>query len=259
MAREWLLVTGPTHGGTRLLVSVLSRHPEIATPETEALSVAEDYPWLHNLFMQAVETMGLHEARAAVDPDELAFVLDAYADACGPGRYRLVKLPNYPPMAREAFEEAIDLARVVSTNRASEPILASKRKRGRDAEQMANRRKFLFQTKKCLVEDRKRVLNAHDYETLHEAHMRAYEARIEAWQDDEEAAPVTRLRADDVVERPERLADLLTALDMSTDPLEEMRAVVDRDRLQQEGLVYRLKRRGLRAKNWVQARLAERS
>lgn len=257
MDRDWLLVTGPTHGGTRLIVSVLSQHPEIAVPAMDELSVAKDSPWLHNIFIQAVRRMGLHEDQAPLDPEELRFVLEAYEEACGPGRYCLVKLPNYPMMAREAVEEAIDLDVVVYTSRSSDRILASKKKRGKDVRHAEERSQYLYQVKKCLPEDRKRVLNARDYETLHEAQMKAFRARIEAWKQAEGPPEVLRLYGDDVVENPQRLEELLDVLDLSRDPLEMMRAVVDANRLQQRGRWYQLKEQGLRAKNWLAARLGD--
>lgn len=253
MEREWILVTGPTHGGTRLLAKVLARHPEIAAPSSEDLSVAEDYRWLHVFFIDAVSEMGLHEEGPPVDEDELAFVLDAYEQVCGEGRYGLVKMPNYPLMAREAFENVLDLAMVVYTSRPWDEILASKRKRGREVRMVEDHQRFVQQTKKCLPEDRARVLNAHDFETLHEAQMEATRARFEAWRQADAGPTVTQLDAHELASRREALAEMLDELGLSRQPVDRMLDVVDEDRLASEGVLDVIKRQGLRGKNNLQA------
>lgn len=259
MPRQWILATGPAHSGTRLLVDVLGRHPEIAVPDDDHLTVAREYPWLHNLFLDSVRDMGLHEERIPVDPDELAFVLDAYAEAAPEGRYVLVKLPHAPLLAREAFEQAVDLEAVAYTTRSADKIRASKEKRGKDIRVLEDRERFLLQAKRCMVEERKRLLNAWDFETMHEAEMRTFETLIERWADEEGPPTVTEMTQETFVEDPARLEAFLGGLGLDSDEVDRMTAVVDADRLQQRGLVYQLKENVLRGKNRLRARLEERA
>lgn len=259
MSDEWILVTGPAHSGTRLLVDVLGRHPEITLPDDEVLTVAQEYPWLHNIFLTAMREMRLYEEEIPVDPEELAFVLDAYAQAGGEGRYTLVKLPHSPLLARSAFEEAVDLQAVVYTTRDSDKIRRSKEKRGKDIRLIENRERFLDQVKRCRLEERPHLLNAWDFEETHAAKMRTFDTLIDEWAEEPGPPTTTELTAEAFVGEKDRLRSFLDSLDLSTDEVEEMTEIVDPERLQQEGWMYQLKEKAWRGKNWLRAQLERRT
>lgn len=244
---RWILVTGPGHGGTRLMTRVLARHPEVTLP-SDHLTRAREYEPLHILYTVALDRMGLHEERLPVDRGELEFLLEAYDELCEPGRHRVLKMPHYPLFHLEAFADLVDLGAIVYVDRPVEKLIASNEKRGKDIKYL-RRRKFLRQVKKCLAEDRKEILNARDFQQLIRAQVRACETLIDRWDESGGEPPVDRFRAGELSSSRERLGSVLERLDLDRDPLDEMLSLVDPDRVHQRGFWYRLRQKPVRLKN----------
>lgn len=105
MQQKCILVTGPGHSATRLLVQLFNRHPDVSVPMSSLNSVAEFLP-IHRYFISVMDRTRLHSEEYAIDPGELKLLMDAYRLNTDPSRkFLLFKLPFYPLLCLDWFSD----------------------------------------------------------------------------------------------------------------------------------------------------------
>jgi len=254
MGRSWILVTGAGHGGTRLLTRALAGHPDVAIPEDE-LTVAWELETLHEFFIDTMDRTRLHQPGLNVDGDELAFILDAYEQACEDDpEFVVLKMPHYPLLSLDTVADQLDLAAILYTHRPVDKIYQSNLKRGKDIQYM-EREVYLRQVKKCGLDDRRKLIADRDFEDLIRAQVDELETRVKAWNDGDREPPIQEIDLEELTSDPAALREVLSDIGLAAGPADDMLDVVDADRLEQRGLWYKFKQRQLEAKNRLKALL----
>jgi hypothetical protein len=163
MKQKAILITGSPHSGTRLVLKMLSNHPDISVPN-EILNFVGEFPPLHHYFISSVNHTPLYSADYNHDYEELKFILDSYmlkVDTNKP--FVAIKMPFHPLTCLSHFYEYFgeDL-QVLFTRRNREKIVTSYWRRAEDKRYFNNPESLKIQVKKLPVNKRKQALVDHD-------------------------------------------------------------------------------------------------
>jgi len=91
-----ILTSGSGHSATRLLVRMLSQHPDVYVPLSCLNQVCEFIP-LHRFFIESMDQTPLSSEEYIINEKELKFILDSYMyniDSSKP--LFVLKQPYYP-------------------------------------------------------------------------------------------------------------------------------------------------------------------
>lgn len=248
MTNKVLLITGAPHSGTRLLLRMLARHPEISVPEHILNSVGEFYP-LHKYFVRMIDRTPLQDAHYFFDYEELAFLLDSYMQATDSAKpMAVVKMPFYPLNCLEFLHNHFrNKLHVVFTSRDPEKIYSSYSRRGADVIFNRHPDEHVRQVKKLPVSQRRQFLTEPDKGKLIREIVRSTEAKKDAWNASHPESFITSIKVSDLAKSEDLLKQLLQNLNLPQEHVHEMHRVLDQNRLM-VGKTVKLK--DLFWKNW---------
>jgi hypothetical protein len=230
-----ILVSGPGHSATRLVVRLLERHPDVCVPRRALNGVAEYAP-LHRFFIRAMDRTSLDSADYQIDRDQLGAVLDAYMEHVDESRpFFVLKMPYYPLNCLELFFRYYG-GRVVPVycRRPPDKIVRSFLARGEDALYFAgDPAELLRQVKKLGPERRKEHLEQPAPQRFFQELVAWCEHLREAWDRDHPASPFVVLDVEELGRSEEYLLEALRRIGLRPVPARQMLRLVDRDRLMQ--------------------------
>lgn len=126
-----ILVTGVGHSGTRLMVNMLAKHPDVdaALPY---LTQERELRALHRYFIRMMEQTPVYSATYHLDETELRFVLDAYLELfAADAQHIVIKMPYYPLNLMDFFVDYFEgRIQFVYTRRPPEKVVKSFLNRG---------------------------------------------------------------------------------------------------------------------------------
>lgn len=232
--QQCVLVTGLGHSATRLLVQLLSRHPDVSVPLGQLDPVQEFRP-LHMWFVQAMDRTPLYSPDYWIDEDELRVVLRAYELNVDPAKpYFVIKQPYYPLYYLEFFaREYPGRLHLIYTERPIEKVIRSWQRDQGDYFFFEGP-ELLRQAKKLHPDDRARFLTdlaTHDSTEYLKAVERHSLALRDDWNVRHPDRPFTTVDMERLSREPDYLREILDGIALSTDPVEQMLEIVDRDRL----------------------------
>ncbi len=259
-----LLITGPGHAATRLLVRMLAEHPQVVVPRPLLNGVLE-YPPLHRFFVEVMDRTPWSSATYAVDKRELFFVLDSYFEAHDDrGGVGIVKMPYYPLFCLDMFEEYFG-GRVafLYCERPVEKIVRSYEQRGEDRLYFRDRPEELpRQLKKLALADRKRHLARPDPRRFfHDLVRRCDQLRLD-WNHRHPDNPLIAVPVEELARSRERGRALLGTLGLDARQTEAMYRGVDEGRLMRGASLRNALRYGTLArsiKRWASPRFVARA
>lgn len=156
-----ILVTGVGHSGTRLVMNMLRKHPDVSVPDAAVLTPNQEYPALLDFFRRVIDKTPLHATDYVIDWKELAFILEAYEAVVNKHKpFFALKMPYYPLNCPEFFLQRYGpCLNLVYTMRSTEKVLASYIRRREDQLFFTKVRELTRQIKKLGVDDRLRYLS----------------------------------------------------------------------------------------------------
>lgn len=226
-----LLVTGPAHAGTRLVIRMLAAHPEVTVPGSLLNEVGE-FPPLHNLFLRAQARAPMHREELPVDRRELAFVLEAYRREIPAGApFYALKMPHYPLFCLEKFGEALGEGPVLFVDRPTEKIVASFRRRGEDIRYYRPPDRRYDQIKLCRLGDRSRLLAEGTPVEIIRAQAEGARSLVDRWAQDRGERGIVRVEVERFAADVAYRKALLEGIGLDPGAATALGAVVDRARL----------------------------
>lgn len=229
---QCILITGPGHTGTRLLVEMLSRHPDVSVP-THVLNQVQEYEPLHRFFVQVMDNTPLYSDLYWIDERELSFVLGAYEQVCDMSKpYFVLKVPVYPLYFLETFiKHYKGQIHLLYTRRPIEKVIRSWQKDGSFHFEFDE---LLRQVKKLRVDKRQEALNYLATRQL-DAFIRAVDERCESllasWQENSANPRFIEIDMEAVGRSQEYLASTLAQINLDTQYISDMVNVIDYERL----------------------------
>jgi len=150
-----LLVTGIGHSGTRLVVDMLSKHPDVEVPEM-LLNKVKEYSPLHQFFIETIDKTPLSSSKYSVDDQELHFILDSYMSCVQKTKkYFLLKMPFYPMFCLDKIERYFKKKlKCLFVTRPIKKIVDSYNRRNEVTRYFTNRKEQFRQIKKLDVNRR---------------------------------------------------------------------------------------------------------
>lgn len=232
--RTCILITGMGHSGTRLLVQMLAKHPDVAVP-LDVLNDVQEYIPLHWFFVQAMDRTPLYSDEYWLDPDELAYILEAYIQTTEADKpYFVLKMPYYPLYYLDFFSDYFgDRLKLLFTRRPIEKVVHSWLKPGSNLffyqfEEIAR------QAKKLAVAERQQILSELSQQKG-EGFFHALETRCDSlrdgWNIYHPDNPFLTLDMEQLAKSRDYQLELINFLGLSTTHLDAMTSVIDYDRL----------------------------
>jgi hypothetical protein len=226
-----ILITGVGHSGTRLVVQMLARHPHVSAP-SQILNAVQEYTPLHQFFIKSMDLTPISAEEYAIDASDLAFVLDSYMLAVDQSNECFViKMPYYPLNCLEIFLDyfAGNIS-LVYTKRPKEKIVKSYLRRGQDR-YFWDPVEHIRQVKKLGLEDRKQYLAIKDPEGFFGDLVTHSEAKCSKWNQSNPQHRLIELDIEQFSTSRQYVSGILHQLGLSAEPIDEMLAVVNVDRL----------------------------
>ncbi len=229
---QCILITGPGHTGTRLLVEMLNRHPDVSVP-MYALNRVQEYEPLHRFFVQLMDNTTLYQEDYWMDERELDFVLGAYERICDMSKpYFVLKVPVYPLYFLETFIRRYQgRIHLIYTRRPIEKVIRSWQKDGSFHFEFDE---LLRQAKKLAVSERQQALTQLATRQL-DAFVRAVDNRCEAlladWHQNPAHQRFIEIDTEELARSQDYLISILEKLGLDTQPINDMVSVIDYNRL----------------------------
>jgi hypothetical protein len=226
-------MTGMAHSGSRLLVQMFDKHPDVATGLPILTQQGEFLP-LFEYFLRALDSTPLHSETYAIDRNELFFILDAFTAGVATSRpYCVIKQPYYPLNCLDIFLEYFEgNIRYVFIHRPVEKILQSFLNRHEDRLFFENNRhETIRQIKHLGLAERKHFLVNVVAEAIFRAQTAHCQQLRDLWNQTHPESAFITVDIEQVATSRGYLADLLDKLGLSTKPIGDMMGMVDEDRL----------------------------
>jgi len=228
-----ILITGPGHSGTRLLVQLLAKHPQVSVP-INVLNGVLEYKPLGLFFSEVMDKTPLYSEHYCIDHEELRFLLDAYlrtVDSTKP--YFVLKIPFRAliclPFLIEYFGQDIVL---IFMRRPTEKILKSFKNRNEDKLFFVDRPELIFRhIKRLSVKDREEWLVSLDPDNYFRRYVARCEALRHAWDAEHPEKPFIVVEVEQLARSQQYCADLLDSIGLSSQETEEISSVIDKNRL----------------------------
>jgi len=231
--QKYFFVTGPGHSGTRLLLRMLARHPEISVPEHILNEVAE-YDPLHQFFTESLIKTPIHSGSYAIDEEELSFIIDAYIAACDSSRpFCAIKMPYYPMNCLDFFFSYFhDKVQFVYCSRPVEKIVKSFVSRDEDKLFFKWRPQAIaIQIKKLPVSQRRHFLSNLDAPEFFKALVEHDLSMRDKWNVENPDRQFVAVDMQTVTAAEDECRRFLRALDVDDSCAVDMLQIVNRERL----------------------------
>lgn len=228
-----IFVTGAEHSGTRLLVEMFSKHPDLAVPTASMKAHGEFRPW-NPFFVEVLDRTPLHSEDYVIDQEELRFILDAYMQSVDASKaWFVLKIPYHPLNCLDAFVDYFDgEISLVFTHRPPGKIFRSYQKRGEDRELFSeNSIEQLRHVKKLPVAQRYQHLAHPDAEAFFIALAEHCETLRERWDAAHPDRKFVVVDMETIATSKAYLVELLEKLDVPVSGADAMMTVIDTNRL----------------------------
>jgi hypothetical protein len=233
-----ILITGPGHSATRLLINMLDKHPDVCVP-MNALNAVSEFTPLHQLFIQSMDQTPLSSTQYAVHKQDLFLVIDAYMANVDTNkkRYSVLKMPYYPLNCLQLFNEYFDSRLILLyTNRPVEKTVQSYVKRGEDKLFFVKQPiEILRQIKKLGLEERVKVLASLSAIECFRGVDQRCEYLRDQWNKQHPGATFITVDVEKLAASKEYVCDLLEKMHLPQNGIDEMVSVIDRRRLLSKG------------------------
>lgn len=228
-----LLVTGPGHSATRLLVSMFDKHPDVSVP-MGVLNHVLEYKPLHEFFIQAMDNTAISSPEYAIDRDDLFFLLDAYMQTTDSSKpFILLKMPFYPLVCMDMFYEYFDgRVQLLYTHRPVDKVVRSYLRRGSDVFYFQQKHSYILQQiKKLDISQRTAMLADLDPEAFFRAVVHRCDQLRDQWNAAHPDQPFMTVNVEQLTTGRDHLTDLLHCIQISDHAIDDMLAAVDAERL----------------------------
>lgn len=230
-----ILVTGAPHAGTRLMVDMLSQHPDIDIA-AHALTPTKESRALHRFFVRTMWETPVYDENYHLDETELRFIMDAYLtqfDHTKP--YIVIKSPYYPLNCLDFFVSYFEgRIKFVFTHRAAEKVVKSFVKRGEDKLYFEQSSEELFTQVKKLPVDRRAYYLATTNAQEFFAEVVEYSDKLrDDWNARRPEYHMVDVDMQQLVQSRAYVVNVLEQLGLDTGAVDQMMSVVDSDRLLQ--------------------------
>jgi hypothetical protein len=228
-----ILITGPGHSGTRLLVQLLAKHPQVSVP-VNVLDGVLEYAPLGVFFTGVMDKTPLYSEHYCIDYEELRFILDAYLRTVDPTKpYFVLKIPFKAliclPFFIEYFGQDIVL---IFTRRPTEKILNSFKNRNEDKLFFVDRSENMFRwLKRLSVKDREEWLVSLEPDNYFRRYVARCEALRHAWDAEHPEKQFIVVEVEQLARYRQYCAELLESIGLSSQEMKEISSVIDKNRL----------------------------
>lgn len=232
-APRCILITGPGHSATRLLVQMLARHPQVAVP-LEGLNGVQEFEPLHQYFRSTLDRTSLAAETYPIERDDLAVLLDAYRDRCGADRpWYVLKAPFFPLICLPQCLDVLGRDTVLLfTKRPVEKIIRSFVDRGEDTGPADDLHATLLRKAKRLdVAGRRAWLASLDPMNYLRRYVQRCEDLRRQWDTRHPEQAFVTVDMERLAGSPDYLADVLAEIGLDPGPATAMAAVIDQARL----------------------------
>ena len=149
-----ILITGFGHGGTRLVVDMISNHPDIFLPKNK-LNAVNEFTKLHKFYIDSYKVTPFDESvKDYLKYEKFSNIIDEYSNG-NSGKNILIKMPFYPTVHIEDYIKKFDNLKIIFINRDKDKILNSFKRRGEHNLYFGNIESRKNQLKKLSVNKRK--------------------------------------------------------------------------------------------------------
>jgi len=228
-----ILITGVGHSGTRLVMQMFARHPEVCVPFS-ILNRVEEYTPLHQFFIKSMDSTPLDSNQYAIDFEELHSILASYMLNIDTQRgYFVLKLPYYPLNCLDFFVHFFKGNIVfLLVRRLKNRIMESFVSRGEDKSLfLSNPVEFTRQIKKIDVSRREKYLTTKDFSSFLEDMIDYVEEKVKRWDRDHPDMKFVDIDIEQFATSKDYLYNVLTNLGVSVAPIDQMLSIVNKNRL----------------------------
>jgi len=232
-----LLITGVGHSGTRLLVNMLSHHPNIDVPFGILNNVKEFYP-LHQFFVNSMDNTSLHSEKYEIDNNELKFIIESYiSEVDCTKNYFVIKLPYYPLNCLNFFYKFFEgNIKFLYTKRPKEKIVKSFLRRNEDRLYFSDPQELNRQVKKLNADRRRRFLtqlnnsNKNNRDYFYELVNHSNEMK-KRWNGQNPEDEFLDIKIEKFATNSSYISNILQELDLPQKYIDEMKGEVNESRL----------------------------
>ncbi|ESQ17127.1 MAG: hypothetical protein N838_20405 [Thiohalocapsa sp. PB-PSB1] len=230
-----ILITGPGHSATRLLVQMLARHPQVSVP-TDGLNGVGEFEPLSQSFRAMLDRMSLADSSYPIDQRELDLILDAYRRRCDPGRpFFLLKKPFFPLICLPQLLDLLgDNTVLLYNRRPADKIVRSFVARGEHEALRRDQSGMLLRKAKRLdPAARLDWLVSLDPVEYFERYVQRCDGLFRSWNSAHPEHPLHEVDVERLAASEAYLRNLLAAIGLDPAPAAAMRTVIDQPRLAQ--------------------------
>jgi hypothetical protein len=228
-----IFVTGAEHSGTRMLVEMFDKHPDVSVPMAAINEMGEFRPW-NPFFVEVLDRTPLYSEEYVIDREELRFILDAYMQSIDTSKaWFVLKEPYHPLNHLDAFVDYFDgEISLVFTKRPPDKIFRSYQNRGEDRRLFSeNSLEQLRHVKKLPVAHRYQHLAHPDAETYFKALVAHCDTLRERWDAAHPDRQFVVADMETIATSKTYLVELLEKLDLPRSGADAMMTVIDPNRL----------------------------
>jgi len=228
-----LFVTGAAHSGTRLLVEMFDKHPDVSVPIESMKEMGEFRPW-NPFFIGMLDRIPLYSEEYDINLEELRFILDAYMQSIDTSKpWCLLKIPYHPLNCLDAFVDYFDgEITMVFTRRPAEKIFRSYQKRGEDRSLFSDSAlEQLRQVKRLPVDQRYQHLAHPNAEAFFKALVAHCDVLRERWDATHPKHKFIVADMETLAVSRAYLVELLEKMGLSENGADAMWSVIDPNRL----------------------------
>ncbi|MDJ0844342.1 MAG: hypothetical protein QNJ08_08905 [Crocosphaera sp.] len=125
MNSQCILITGPGHSATRLLVQMLSCHPDISVP-MDILNKQMEYPIIRDFFWEQLDQTPFSVEEYNFDKEDFYLIMTSYLEKIEVNKsFFVFKLPYYPLNILDIFTELFEQGSLIYAVRPKHKVIKS--------------------------------------------------------------------------------------------------------------------------------------
>jgi hypothetical protein len=228
-----ILITGPAHSGTRLLVQMLDKHPDVSAPMRYLTHVGE-FRQLYFFFVRVMDATPLYSEEYVIDYDELRFIMDAYMQNIDHSKpFCVLKMPFYPLICLDWFINYFDgNLSLVYNSRPAEKIVRSFINKKQDQFYFHEHNdEILRHIKKLPVERRKHYLATSDAPAFFHEYVLYGDQLRQQWNKEHPERQFIDVPIENVATSRDNIESFLQKLSLPISRVDDMLSLVDPARL----------------------------
>lgn len=161
LKKNGILVTGIPHGGTRLIVDILSKHINLLTYK-QSLNSVNEFSILHQFYIDSMKKSNFNNGLIHVDQREFNLTLDKILDLKSQ-KTHVIKMPCYPLHHLNHYSNYFDNLKIIYAYRPNDKVIESYQTRNENFKQFNTVNKKINQLKKIKLEKRNSLLSTFNF------------------------------------------------------------------------------------------------